>query len=209
MDNSRSRLALGVAVLVWAAAPARAQMAPNLVDDPGFESSSAGFTSDSGADLVSRSTPRTIPGNGSLRIVTSRATSTISWRRVFDTPHMGQALTVVASIRGDVLPQNLRYRLCAGARVDSSTATVEQCAPVNLAVGQVVRAHAVLRLDAGQPVTHVYLRLRHNGTGRFEAIIDDVSATLTPVGSASGARDGAEASGRQRGGSAVALAIGR
>jgi hypothetical protein len=182
MNSPSSRLALGVAVLVWAAATVQAQVAPNLVNDPGFESSTAGFTSDSGADLVSRSTQRPIRGAGTLRVVTSRSGSTISLRRIFGTPRRGQALTVVASIRGEVLPQNLRYRLCAEARVGSSTTNVEHCAPVNLAVGQVVRAHAVLRLDAALPVTRVYLRLRHNGTGRFDAMIDDVSAALTPIG---------------------------
>ena len=158
----------------------------DLVSDPGFESSLAGFevVTNPNKDWVSLDTSSPIAGRSSLDVgLTANGDVAYMRKSVAGTSLQYAQSLQVSGLAEPNINNGAVLEFCAAATYTNGT-FVKQCSPSGTSEGTVYSLSATLTLNPSSELQYVYVYLYQNGSGKVDSNLDTVNAYLTLSGSA-------------------------
>jgi uncharacterized membrane protein YgcG len=150
----------------------------NLIEDPGFESGTSGFSAQDPSSSVSQSAEAPLSGANSLRVSTELYGANLWWTRLF-AGGRATRLRVAADLRSDLAsPSALQF--CAMAYYADNTIAV-QCAEVPGSRGAKGRVSSTLAIDGERRLASVRLRMYQEGAAPIRFTLDNAEVILSVV----------------------------
>ncbi|PYR75968.1 MAG: hypothetical protein DMF87_19165 [Acidobacteria bacterium] len=156
--------------------------APNLVEDPGFESGVSSFYAQDATSHVAQTDVSPLEGSHSLHVDTNAWGSYIWWDHGFQ-GGLASRLSVSGHVRFDIASSS-RLKFCAMvyiAGVNWPDSPVSSCADVTGAAGDKGVVNASLDIDPTKPLEHVHIFMSQEGSEPLNFTLDSVSANLDVV----------------------------
>jgi hypothetical protein len=150
----------------------------NLIQDPQFDATESGFTTQDASSLVARTEINPLEGSSSLRVLITGYGNNIWWMRDFSGGRASH-LTVSAHLRVDATTSS-ELQFCAMAYYQDGT-TGLSCTTVSGAQGDRGTVTASLPLDSAKPLESVRIRMYQEGAEPFAFTIDAAFACLEVV----------------------------
>jgi hypothetical protein len=153
-------LASGILIASAYALPALSANSSNLIEDPGFETSTSGFSGQDNSTVVTRSTTSPLAGASSLSVDIPDTGNSVWWFKQFRNG-LARSFTISARVRSD-LASSPGLNFCAGF-YDINGSFTPSCTVVPGAVGDKGVVSVTVPIDPTQPLEKLAIRLEQAG----------------------------------------------
>jgi len=163
------------------------QTTDNLMSDPGFEVSAAGFEAQEVNDSAIRQTTSPLSGNGSLAVSIKGWGNNVWWLKDVIGTQYAKASKISASaiFRGDLVRSDSTLQFCAIAYYADSGDIQQNCTNLSKTANATTNAATTLELDSARALKTIGIRLTMDGPGPITYTMDSVSLMLTQSGAVS------------------------